>query len=824
MGTWSKRAAGLAAGVVVLLAAGGAGASAASPSAVTIQTSSNRADLISGGDAVMTIGLPAGATVGELTVRVGDRDVTRSFARRPGGRVEGLVTGLRVGPNPVTARLSDGRGARLTITNHPNGGPVFSGPQIQPWVCQKSAVDRQCNQPPTYEYLYRPTNPLDPALRPYDPQHPPSDVASTTTDDGATVPFIVRIETGYQDRDQYKIATLFQPGRPWDRWRPQPQFNHKLLITHGGGCGLGYGSTGAPSVTEDNLATGAGLVDGLVGADSVGEALKRGYVVMSTALDRNSHNCNIAVQAESLLMAKERVLERYGALRYTIGIGCSGGALTQQQVANAYPGIYQGLILACAYPDTLSPGAQFLDLHVMRRYFDDPSRSGSTLWTPLHMALVEGHLTPLNSITADEGLFKNVVFADKCPDEVGAAAYDRVRNPGGVRCTLWDYMVNVFGPRPAWRWTPVERRLGRGFVGLPLGNDGIQYGRQALDAGAISIEQFVDLNAEVGGLDLDGDRSDERSVADPGAVANAYRSGAINSTRNLDQVAIINHSGPDPGIAHDFRHALWTRTRMQQRLGHLPGNYVMWFGLFPVFGDPSYAKQALVAMDGWLANVERDRRSAPLARKIVDDRPADLQDRCSQIPGLDLVTLPGVGKVCENRVLQTALETPRSVAGDGPAGDVLECAKKPLRRQDYPAALSDEQWARLQRTFPTGVCDWSKPGVGQQPTVTWQTYQDAAGRVIYGGRPMGPAPTSARCSDRRRLSARLPAGRLRVAKVYVDGRRVQTLRGRTLRRPVRLARFPSGLVTVRVVARDRRGRRVVSERHFSVCRGTLPGE
>ena len=26
-----------------------------------------------------------------------------------------------------------------------------------------------------------------------------------------TVPYIVRIETGYQDRDQYKIAVLYEP-------------------------------------------------------------------------------------------------------------------------------------------------------------------------------------------------------------------------------------------------------------------------------------------------------------------------------------------------------------------------------------------------------------------------------------------------------------------------------------------------------------------------------------------------------------------------------------------------------------------------------------
>jgi hypothetical protein len=46
----------------------------------------------------------------------------------------------------------------------------------------------------------------------------------------------------------------------------------------------------------------------------------------------------------------------------------------------------------------------------------------------------------------------------------------------------------------------------------------------------------------------------------------------------------------------------------------------------------------------------------------------------------------------------------------------------------------------LVRTFPTGVCDWIQPGVHQVDTVPWQTHQRADGSVVYGGRPLGPAP------------------------------------------------------------------------------------
>src|SRR5258708_31918774 len=96
-------------------------------------------------------------------------------------------------------------------------------------------------------------------FQPSDPANPPTDVATTTTDQGVKVPFIVRVETGYQDRDQYAIAALFQPGKPWTALRPQPQFNHKLVIDHGASCDVDYSTGGAPDVTSYSPANLLGL-------------------------------------------------------------------------------------------------------------------------------------------------------------------------------------------------------------------------------------------------------------------------------------------------------------------------------------------------------------------------------------------------------------------------------------------------------------------------------------------------------------------------------------------------------------------------------------
>ena len=200
-------------------------AAAAKPKPIQIRTLSNRADLISDGQALVQIKLPKGARAKGLAVTLGARDVSDAFKRRTSGRIEGVVDGLKLGANEVVATAPGARGASLTITNHPNGGPVFSGPQVQPWRCQDGAIDAPCNQPAQYTYLYESTDPTKAGLQPYDPQNPPSDVARTTTDEGMDVPFIVRQELGYQDRDQYKILTLYTPGKDWSRWRPQHQWN-----------------------------------------------------------------------------------------------------------------------------------------------------------------------------------------------------------------------------------------------------------------------------------------------------------------------------------------------------------------------------------------------------------------------------------------------------------------------------------------------------------------------------------------------------------------------------------------------------------------------
>src|SRR6266542_5343908 len=155
-----------------------------------IRVLSNRADLISGGDALVELIVPPGII---QAMQNGNQKIKASLDSKPlpdnvfdlrsNGRVIGLVTGLKVGENTLTVQ-TPGKTMSIVITNHPIGGPIFSGKtQLQPWICATSAsksvtvvaprdpslsgttatrvsglstdpVDAQCNTSTDYFYYY----------------------------------------------------------------------------------------------------------------------------------------------------------------------------------------------------------------------------------------------------------------------------------------------------------------------------------------------------------------------------------------------------------------------------------------------------------------------------------------------------------------------------------------------------------------------------------------------------------------------------------------------------------------------------------------------
>ena len=52
----------------------------------------------------------------------------------------------------------------------------------------------------------------------------------------------------------------------------------------------------------------------------------------------------------------------------------------------------------------------------------------------------------------------------------------------------------------------------------------------------------------------------------------------------------------------------------------------------------------------------------------------------------------------------------------------MKCQLKPIEISDYAVTFTDAEMNRLQSIFPEGVCDWSRPGVGQTSTQTWLSF------------------------------------------------------------------------------------------------------
>jgi hypothetical protein len=113
---------------------GAASVPAQSGASITITSVSNRADLLSGGGALIEVNLPL-ALVGESAIiTLNDSDVSSTFVRQSNGSLLGYVSNLGEGENKLIARSGE-LAAQLILTNHPKGGPIFSGPQVQPWIC-----------------------------------------------------------------------------------------------------------------------------------------------------------------------------------------------------------------------------------------------------------------------------------------------------------------------------------------------------------------------------------------------------------------------------------------------------------------------------------------------------------------------------------------------------------------------------------------------------------------------------------------------------------------------------------------------------------------
>ena len=694
-----------------------------------IITLSSRPDIVSGGVALVRISLPGQASIGNVAVFLNGGSVTSAFQPEAGGHsLLGLVQGLNVGQNDLTAKAIDKHNqpylsAHLTLTNYPITGPIFSGPHEEPFYCMTQlftlpastqtlgpALDADCSIATRVDYVYRTTGgkfaPL-PSLTSY-----PVDLAQTTTSQGKTVPYIVRVETGTINRGIYETAVLHDPTTEAvpTPFNPPAAWNHRLVYTLGGGCVGGW------YIQGKSIGNG-GILEDLM--------LRQGYGVAASTLNVYGNNCQDLLAAETLAMTRARFIENFGPVAFTIGYGCSGGSEAAHPISDEYPGLLDGIVVGCSFPEvTAAMVNNITDADLFLNYLQHKT---SLTWSDAQIEAATGYPTVTTLQTIGPGnAVRTKAQGGTCNSIIPKSVqYDASTNPTGIRCDLYDHLVNVFGRDPL-----------TGFARRPIDNIGVQYGLEALNAKAITKQQFLDLNQNIGGYDNDGNYIATRTVGDVAAIKAAYDSGRITyGGLGMRHTPIIDYRGyvdqPENG---NETHSRFHSFSLRQRLVDVNGNFDNQVMLIEdgssmtgngLFSDTSpVLTHALTQMDEWLTTLSANGLRSPNAWDIERAKPSDLVDAC--------FTNKGTVKIAELQVYQgnttcnmlyPAFSTPRMVAGEPLENNVLKCRLMQVDRQSYKVKFTASETAQLKAVFPQGVCDYSEPGVGQRPTDgVWQFY------------------------------------------------------------------------------------------------------
>ncbi|MCU1500034.1 MAG: hypothetical protein JWM47_3987 [Acidimicrobiales bacterium] len=682
---------------------GGTGSEDGSPvhDGVRIAVLSSQPDRVSGSETRIRVTPAEGGAVDELAVTLGGADVTGQLTERD-GHLEGVVTGLVEGNNTLTA-TSPGGQVTQRIRAWPVAGPMVSGPHLPLLACATeeaglgAPADADCSaaRKVAWRYLAEDgrSKPLESAsARPVD--------LATATVDGRSVPAIVRYERGVINRSVYEIASLDPTPGGADGDQHDAAWNHRLVYRYGDGCGTTFGQ-GAPAVTALDAAY-----------------LTRGYAVATASFNTGAVQCNDVLSAETTMMVQERFIEAFGEAEATIGEGTGMGAAQAHLIAQNYPGLLDGIVALAPFPDIVSVLGGVTDCGLLNAYYRTPA--GKAL-TSAQRAAVNGHATSATCDQWEAGYGGLLDPTDGCDPKIAAGQiYDPTLNPGGLRCDLSSANVNQFG-----------RVEGTRGAERPLDNIGIQYGLEALNAGAITFDQFIALNAAVGGYDEDGTIQAAREEGTEQAVTGAYENGRISSgvgdQRKIPIIEVNPYTDPD-GDIHDRFRAFSLRDRFGRGADAETSPGLQIWTRDPA--DPTaggLGPEALVTVDRWLTAILDDTAGGDRIEVLARARPADAVDGCRAKGSTKAEAKVGIydarGPCRDDHPIAG---DPRIASGAPRTDDVIKCMLKPIDATDYPGIeLTETRLSDLVATFPQGVCDWRQGGAGQTtPSMTDRSYGD----------------------------------------------------------------------------------------------------
>lgn len=613
-----------------------------------------------------------------------------------------------------------GLGPPLVDNQQGIGHPVFDA------AGTLAGHSQYCNIKPSVQYLYYTGSrfkPFDPATGYADP---PSDL-KTAAFNGAAVPFVVRVEVGVINRFLYAIAML----------APRPEateWNRKLVYWLRGGVGIGHQQGLAMWVNQNLNSSERQLMPKL---------LEQGYAVLSSSGNETGVHYNMRLAEQTAVMTKAHFVAAYGKPQFTIGIGGSGGAVQQYLFAQNQPGLLDAGIPIQSYPDMVTQTIPIADCPLLGQYFkDEVERNPASPWAKWsNQVLIEGMNasdTARNAFFGNAGSTECINGWKMAMPTVLNPIYRDARFDAGAKS--YGYPANVFANVKWTHWNDLASVYGtdsKGHAPIPLDNVGVQYGLSALVQGRIGADEFLRLNACIGGWkeqadfvawDMAADPFDSRNMKrsaacrEPGgapaprragdlaAMRKAYSSGHVFAGQRLGMPVIDLRPYLEAELnMHNARQSFSIRQRLLDANAAEAKNQVIWFTRLDA-DLGARVMEAVSVLDRYLGSAAA---------------PAGFTDRCFDAGGAPIASGPSVWDGILNRNAPGACTraypvfgSPRMVAGGSIKGDIFKCALKPvaaaLADGAYPtAAFNAGQTAWLNRIFPLGVCDFTQGDVGR---------------------------------------------------------------------------------------------------------------
>lgn len=638
---------------------------------------------------------------------------------------------------------------------------------------------RDCEIDPVIEYRYRATDGQYRVLD--DPTGDlPADIATTTTTDGDTVPYIIRWERGTINRYIYSVAML-APTTETDPWVPDDSlWNGRAIFSFSGGVAIGR--------TQGRLSVDASMYDA---------ALRQGYAVLSSTGTRTSTTYNLTVSGQTAVMLKEHFVDTHGDPIYTVAVGGSGGGIQQYVYAQNHPGLLDGGIPQYSYSDMITQAVHIGDCELIEHWFE-MTAADRTRWTDVEeRELIEGlnsERTPRNLSSGDISKW-NQIYGLLYP-VVGAtppATAEGAPTPGLTECRNGWFGLTPLVLNPTFtdvddidklaegtdgvEWTHAADAINvygvdeTGYGRNPWDNVGVQYGLEALADGDLSSAEFLDLNSKIGswkepidmveeGCPFVGSKCTDLTEMDPwsarqmqlspddGVTPAPRREGDLIAMQRAYETGLVFRGAPDiPFI--DWRHYLEeeldmhntsqsfvTRQRMIDESGN-HDNQVVWFTDARPSAQFDQTAMALDVLHDWITNIQ-----ANPAGGVGGNKPAAAVDSCFATDGSllhsgddvwDGILDDGAAGACTEEF--PVHSTSRRQAGGPITGSVFKCQTKTVVQAvadgDYGAwTPTGAEIARLEHIFPDGVCDYDQADAGDPRTEDFTSRVEAFVRAL----------------------------------------------------------------------------------------------